>query len=481
MESNREQILVVDDEVALCQLMAAHLRRNGYRTQTANDGAQALQILQSEPDIAILVTDLAMPNMGGLELLREARRLDARLEVIVISANDTVESAIAAMRENGAYDYLCKPLSPMSELSLAVGRAVDHRRLRQEREELQARIATEAQRLQTLLAHTNDVILSADTDDILRVANPAAERLLNNNQLIGNSAAQCLPPQLARLLTNWHVIGNHQPVVVEIPWSDHTTFLLNLTPILNSTQEREGWVMVLHDITHLKQLDELQLRLLTDTANKIQLPLMQSIATLAELSQMPEVSLNNRATEIIYRLNKVLDRIRAWMEELLITARIEAGLGLQPTTLNLPQLVNLWIQAYPQQPEADPTARLSVQLGNDIPLVYADPNLVRRLLQQAVGQTIKQAGANCEIVISLACHEAQVWLEVIDQSNVERETARKPGKSEGRGKARRTTQELNMVKAIVNRLGGEVWVRGQGARQSALSICLPAIPTANET
>jgi FixJ family two-component response regulator len=480
MTSNPEQILVVDDEVALCQLMAAHLRRHGYRAQTANDGAQALHILQTESDIAILVTDLAMPNMGGLELLREARRLDARLEVIVISANDTVESAIAAMRENGAYDYLCKPLSPMSELSLAVGRAVQFRRLRLEREDLQARMVREAQRLQTLLAHTNDIILSGDNDDTLRVANPAAERLLDNTQLTGAPAAQSLPPQLARLLANWHVVGNHQPVVVEIPWSGNTTYLLNLTPILNAAQEREGWVMVLHDITHLKQLDELQIRLLTDTANRIQLPLIQSIATVAELSQMPEIALNSRATEIIYRLHKVLDRIRGWMEELLTTARIEAGLGLQPLTLNLPELVEQWIQSYHQQPEADPTIRLIAQVADDLPPVYADPNLVRRLLQQAVGQAIKQAGAGSEIALRLTCHEAQVWLDVVDQSSPEAEISGKSARSDARNRFRRTTQELNMVKAIVNRMGGEVWVRGQGTRQSALSICLPAISKPGE-
>lgn len=471
---NAEKVLVVDDEVALCQLMAAHLRRFGYQALTAGDGVKALQILQAERDIAILVTDLAMPNMGGLDLLREARRLDERLEVIVISANDTIESAIAAMRENGAYDYLCKPLSPISELSLAVGRAAEYRRLRLERETLQAQIALEAQRLQTLLAHTNDIIFSADAQDILRVTNPAAERLLENTQLVGTPAAYSLPPQLARLVANWHVVGNHQPVVVEIPWSGHTTYLLNLTPILNASQVPEGWVMVLHDITHLKQLDELQIKLLTDTANKIQLPLIQSIATVAELSQMSEVSLNPRATEIIYRLNKVLDRIRVWMEELLITARIEAGLGLQPITLNLSELVDQWVQAYPQQPEADHTARLTAQVGRNLPPVYADPDLMRRLLQQAVGQAIKHVGANAEILLRLTYHGAQVWLDVINHP-ADFETAHAPGKSEGRSRGRRTTQELNMIKAIVNRMGGEVWVRGQGTRQSALSICLPAI------
>lgn len=479
---NPDKILVVDDEVALCQLMAGHLRRYGYQTFTASDGVKALQVLQAEPDIAILVTDLAMPNMSGLDLLREARRLDARLEVIVISANDTIESAIAAMRENGAYDYLCKPLSPMSELSLAVGRAVEYRRLRLERETLQTQIAVEAQRLQTLLAHTNDIILSADAQDVLRVANPAAERLLDNAQLVGAPAAQCLPAQLARLVANWHVVGNHQPVVVELPWSGHTTYLLNLTPIFNPPNTLEGWVMVLHDITHLKQLDELQIRLLTDTANKIQLPLIQSIATLAELSQMPEISLNNRATEIIYRLNKALDRIRAWMEELLITARIEAGLGLQPTALNLAELVDQWLQAYPHQPEAVATARLTAQIADHLPLVYADPNLVRRLLQQAVAQALKQSGANTELILRVTYHEAQVWLDVINNPpGFEAEATQTPGRSEGRSRGRRTTQELNMVKAIVNRMGGEVWVRGQGTRQSALSICLPAILKSNDT
>jgi DNA-binding response OmpR family regulator len=476
---NPEQILVVDDETALCQLMAAHLQRHGYRALTAGDGVIALQILRAEPDIAILVADLAMPNMGGLELLREARRLYPKLEVIVISANDTVESAIAAMREHGAYDYLRKPLSPMSELSLAVERAANYRRLRLEREDLQARVALEAQRLQTLLAHTNDIILSADAQDILRVANPAAERLLEDKHLVGAPAAQSLPSPLARLLSNWRAIGNRQPVVVEIPWSGHTTYLLNLTPILNAANDLEGWVMVLHDITHLKQLDELQLRLLTDAANKIQLPLIQAIGTVAELSQLPEISHNTRATESIYRLNNVLDRIRGWMEDLLVTARIEAGLGLHPITLNLPELVGQWAQTFNESSDSDPATRLTLRVGDDIPLVYADPDLVRRLLQQVVSQALKQTGTGSEIVLSIEAHAAQVWLEVTGQPALGGATGRL-GKGEGRGRARRTTQELNMVKAIVNRMGGEVWVRGQEPLPGILSICLPTIPKPDE-
>jgi signal transduction histidine kinase len=155
-------------------------------------------------------------------------------------------------------------------------------------------------------------------------------------------------------------------------------------------------------------------------------------------------------------------------------------LGLQPLTLNLPELVEQWIQSYHQQPEADPTIRLIAQVADNLPPVYADPNLVRRLLQQAVGQAIKQAGAGSEIALRLTCHEAQVWLDVVDQSSPEAEISGKSAKSDARNRFRRTTQELNMVKAIVNRMGGEVWVRGQGTRQSALSICLPAISKPGE-
>ena len=100
-----ENLLVVDDDQAFLDLMVHHLRRKGHNVACASDGKQALHALQSGGPFDVLVTDLMMPGMSGLELLRLAKKMDPTLEVIVITAAPSLEMAISAMREDGAFDY----------------------------------------------------------------------------------------------------------------------------------------------------------------------------------------------------------------------------------------------------------------------------------------------------------------------------------------------------------------------------------------
>jgi len=120
------------------------LRRTGHRCLTAVDPNRALSLLESErPDL--LITDLKMPEVDGLTLLRRAHELDPALPVIVITAFATIESAVAAVKE-GAFDYLPKTFS-VDQLTLVVERAFRQRRLAREnqnlREQLQATFALE--------------------------------------------------------------------------------------------------------------------------------------------------------------------------------------------------------------------------------------------------------------------------------------------------------------------------------------------------
>jgi DNA-binding NtrC family response regulator len=120
------------------------LRRAGHRCLTAIDPNRALSLLESErPDL--LITDLKMPEVDGLALLRRAHELDPALPVVVITAFATIESAVAAVKE-GAFDYLPKTFS-VDQLTLVVERALRQRRLAREnqnlREQLQATFALE--------------------------------------------------------------------------------------------------------------------------------------------------------------------------------------------------------------------------------------------------------------------------------------------------------------------------------------------------
>jgi DNA-binding NtrC family response regulator len=138
------RILIVDDEPDMVDNCARILRRAGHRCLTATDPHRALTLLESErPDL--LLTDLKMPEVDGLTLLRRAHEVDPALPVVLITAFATIESAVAAIKQ-GAFDYLPKTFS-VDQLTLVVDRALRQRRLAMEnrnlREQLQTTFALE--------------------------------------------------------------------------------------------------------------------------------------------------------------------------------------------------------------------------------------------------------------------------------------------------------------------------------------------------
>jgi DNA-binding NtrC family response regulator len=127
--SKTGRLLVVDDEANARTALAELLRHEGFSVETAADGFKALARFQeSTPDLVL--TDLKMPGMDGVELLRKLREHDPETVVVLMTAFGAVETAVAAMRE-GADDYLTKPLN-MDELMLVLERALERRHLRRE-------------------------------------------------------------------------------------------------------------------------------------------------------------------------------------------------------------------------------------------------------------------------------------------------------------------------------------------------------------
>ncbi|HXK17734.1 MAG TPA: sigma-54 dependent transcriptional regulator, partial [Polyangiaceae bacterium] len=121
------RILVVDDEAGVREFVAEALEADGYQAVAVASGEAALQEL-SKHSYALLFTDLKMPGMGGLELLARAKELQPELEVIVLTAQGSVDVAVEAMRL-GAFDFIQKPVSGPQELRLLAERALERRSL----------------------------------------------------------------------------------------------------------------------------------------------------------------------------------------------------------------------------------------------------------------------------------------------------------------------------------------------------------------
>ena len=119
-------ILVVDDDKELADNFVEYLTKLGYRSSPAYSGKEGLTKFQ-QGDFQLVITDLVMPDMDGMELLEAVRRLDSRVVVMVITGYGTIESAVEAIKK-GAYDFIPKPFQ-MEELEVIVSRALERHTL----------------------------------------------------------------------------------------------------------------------------------------------------------------------------------------------------------------------------------------------------------------------------------------------------------------------------------------------------------------
>lgn len=126
MFPEKKQILVVDDEPNLRRVLSALLVRDDYDVETAEDGAQALEILH-EHHIDMVITDLRMPKVDGMELLRRTLAMDPEMPVVIVTAHGTVDNAVEALK-TGAFDYITKPFD-QTEVRTIVKKALRTRDL----------------------------------------------------------------------------------------------------------------------------------------------------------------------------------------------------------------------------------------------------------------------------------------------------------------------------------------------------------------
>jgi len=133
----KAKVLVVDDEAIIRQSLRDWLGEVGHQVLIAENGTQALEIIQKERP-GVLITDLVMPGIDGIELMKRAREMSPGIEVIIITAYGSIPTAINAIRE-GAYDYIEKPFCP-ERAELLIDKLMEHQWLLEENLALQQKL-----------------------------------------------------------------------------------------------------------------------------------------------------------------------------------------------------------------------------------------------------------------------------------------------------------------------------------------------------
>ena len=166
-------VLIVEDEAKMRRLLELSLGEDGFTTFSAPDAETGLTFLREE-QVDLVVTDLKLPGMGGLEFLQTAKRLNSALPVVVMTAFGTVETAVEAMK-SGASDYVLKPFS-LAEMLMVIHKELDVSKLREENRSLREALGKK-------YGHPNVVAQSAKMQEALALVERVAQT--NSTVLIG--------------------------------------------------------------------------------------------------------------------------------------------------------------------------------------------------------------------------------------------------------------------------------------------------------
>ncbi len=138
---DKAKILVVDDEESMCKFMEIMLKKEGYQVITSQDASTALERVKSET-YDLVIADLMMPKMSGLELLSQAKSINPDLDFIVMTAFASVDSAIEALKK-GAFDYITKPFR-VDEIKIAVRKSLEQKKIVRENIKLKKELQTKS-------------------------------------------------------------------------------------------------------------------------------------------------------------------------------------------------------------------------------------------------------------------------------------------------------------------------------------------------
>ncbi len=171
------RVLVVDDEPDVLRVLERHLARNGFAVTACLSGQQALSAFAPHR-FQLVVTDMRMPGIDGMTLLRAIRRIDPLVPAIVLTGYGTLDNAIDAFREGKVSNYLLKPMKDINDLSVAAREAVDQERQRRHSEAAHLRRSLLGQ----IIEWSDEPVLLCRSDGTVAAANRSAQQTFGDDR-----------------------------------------------------------------------------------------------------------------------------------------------------------------------------------------------------------------------------------------------------------------------------------------------------------
>ena len=258
-------VLIVDDEPDICMGLGDFLKHNGYTVLAVQAGHDALREVE-RGQIGVVILDLGLPDLSGLDVLRGIKKLDPLLPVIVLTAS-TQESHTVEALHCGAFTYLTKPYNSY-ELRFALRQIGDAQRLASKVARVEGDLSASEERFRTVVGTTPDVVVLADRNGTIFMWNQAAARLFGytEGEVIGQPLTLLMPQryreahqaEIMRLGTTGETRIMGRTVELHGLRKDGTEFPLELSIGIGKTPSGVFYSGIIRDITRRKQAEEAQ-------------------------------------------------------------------------------------------------------------------------------------------------------------------------------------------------------------------------------
>ncbi|AJE01977.1 response regulator [Geobacter pickeringii] len=404
-----ERILIVDDEADIALILKLQLEDSGYRTVRARDGVEALEALSGEPFDLILL-DIRMPRMDGIEVLERIRREHPDLVVVMMTAHGSEDIAVEAMKK-GAADYISKPFSS-DDMKKRVERAIHYNRTRIENERLQRELDEERRKMEAILRGMADMLVAVDRQGAVISLNRAAETILGASV----DAARAVPVEEllaadipAERLPSRVVLATGEPCL-DVAYTLHAAgraipVLASAAPLVGAGGEMLGSVEIIRDISALKALEQEREDFVSMLSHDLKTPITAIVGSvdLVREERLGKVTGEQRSyldsaiescTEMVEMINTLLDVHRFEAGRMALAVRDEA---LEPL------LGGVLARFEPVAQREGLTLRLS--LPPEKVIVAVDRNKFARLMGNLLSNAIKFTDEGGEIEVHAAIVE----------------------------------------------------------------------------
>jgi two-component system, OmpR family, phosphate regulon sensor histidine kinase PhoR len=480
-ETNRQtfseiSVLVIDDEKRIRSACLSMLKMDGYFADEAENMESGLQRL-AEKHFDIILLDLMMPGISGLEGLASIRALDPDTVVIVITGYATVEHSIEAMK-SGAFDFIAKPFSP-NDLRTVLVKAVEFTQTLQD-------LANEKSRIKALVNHLADGVLATDMNKNIALVNPAFLKLTGCGvgDCVGKSVEQIIHVEEIRQMVADALVlpaDDPQELVRNVCIEDTNTYLrVRCIPFRDRPGRMLGVVTVVNDITSLIMMDQLKSNFVHMVSHEIRSPLNSVLMQIKVVTDGLAGELTEKQEQI---MNRVTERVKGLVNlstELLDLSKIESGtvfeekeeidisdLLVEEVNFNIPKAreksIDLTLTPLPSLP------KLRV---NRMGIVEVVSNLINNAINYSPdgGQIDVSADANDEFV-SIYVKDTGLGIPESELENIFERFYRV--KTEGTRYIVGTGLGLAIVKSIVQAHQGKVKVESIEGKGSKFTVTLP--------